>query len=138
MALAMMSNVESQMKVLARQRDHRELVDMLANFLEEVRKYSRLMASEAPQIAEPLVQVSWHCHVLCLWREFNGWQTEVLDVDGGQSVLPMGLASAQSPVRSQSADSEYLKLPVSSGVLTDCSVHRSLGKGLQGQRAGHH
>lgn len=126
------------MKDLARQRDHGELVDMLANFLEEVRKYSRLMASEAPQIAEPLVQVSWHCHIMWLWREFNVWQTEVLEVDGGKSVLPVGSASAPSPVRSKSADSEYLKLPVSSGVLTDCSVHRSLGEGLQGQRAGHH
>jgi hypothetical protein len=134
----MTNNVENQMKDLARQRDHRELVDMLANFLEEVRKYSRLMASEVPQIAEPLVQVSWHCHILCLWREFNVWQTEVLDVDGGQSVLPVGSASVPSPVRSKSADSEYLKLPALSGVLTDCSVHRSLGEGLQGQRAGHH
>ena len=69
--MAMMNNVENQMKDLARQRDHRELVDMLASFLEEVRKYSRLMASEAPQIAEPLVQVSWRSHIMWFWPEFN-------------------------------------------------------------------
>jgi len=58
MALSMMNNIENQRHHRARERDHRELVDMIAHFLEEVRKYSRFMATEAPQLGEPLLQVS--------------------------------------------------------------------------------
>jgi len=112
----MIRGAEDRMKDLAHQRNHGELVDMLASFIEEFRKYSRLMASEAPQIAEPLVQVSW-----------------------AQSYY-VGSASAPGPARFKSADSdsEYLKFPVLSRIVTDCPAHRSLGGGLQGQRAGHH
>jgi hypothetical protein len=110
MALGIMSNIENQMQHLAQQRDHRELVDMIAFFLEEVRKYSRLLASEAPQLSEPLVQVSWHGPIMWMRQEFNVWQSQVLEVDGGQATLPV--VSTPGPSRSKSADSEHFKHPV--------------------------
>lgn len=58
MALSMMNTIESHRHNQARERDHRQLVDMIAHFLEEVQRYSRFMATEASQLGEPLLQVS--------------------------------------------------------------------------------
>jgi len=54
----MMNNIENQRHHHAREREHRQLVDMIAHLQEEVRRYSRFMATEAPQLGESLLQVS--------------------------------------------------------------------------------
>jgi hypothetical protein len=56
----MMNSIDAHIRGQARERDHQQLVEMIASFIDEVRKYSRLMASEAPQLqlGQPLLQVS--------------------------------------------------------------------------------
>jgi hypothetical protein len=55
-----MNNVGGQMQHLAQQRDHRQLVDLMASFLDEFRKYGRFMTPEALQLGEPLrVSLAW-------------------------------------------------------------------------------
>jgi hypothetical protein len=102
-ALNMVKNSESQVREMARRRDHQQLFDMMAVLLEEVRKRAQLIASEASQPREQLLQVSlaWP---YCVDEEFNAWQTQVLEVEG-QGVVPK---VASSP-RSKPADRECLK-----------------------------
>lgn len=57
-ALSVMNTSENQLHEMARQRDHRQLFDMIAKYLDEVRTYVRLMSSPVPQQAEQLLQVS--------------------------------------------------------------------------------
>jgi hypothetical protein len=54
----MIKNSESQEQEMARQRNHQQLVDMIAALLEEVRKIGQFKISEAPQLREQLLQVS--------------------------------------------------------------------------------
>jgi hypothetical protein len=57
-ALSMMKSSEGQEREIARQRDHQQLVDMIAALLEVVLKLGQFRTSEARQTREQLVQVS--------------------------------------------------------------------------------
>jgi hypothetical protein len=54
----MVKSSESQEQEMARQRDHRQLFDTMVIVLEEVRKITYLVTSEASQPREQLPQVS--------------------------------------------------------------------------------
>jgi hypothetical protein len=54
----MMKSSEGQEREIARQRDHQQLVDMIAALLEVVLKLGQFRTSEARQTREQLVQVS--------------------------------------------------------------------------------
>jgi hypothetical protein len=59
-ALNMMKSSECLEQEMARQRDHRQLFDMIAVLLEEVRKTRPFLHSEVPQPREPAqVSLAW-------------------------------------------------------------------------------
>ncbi|KAI0003230.1 hypothetical protein BJV74DRAFT_881692 [Russula compacta] len=78
-ALSVMNTSESQMHEMTRQRDHRQLFDMMARYLDEVRTYVRLMSSQVPQQAEQQAE--------------QLLQEQVLDVEGQPSAPPVASSS---------------------------------------------
>lgn len=56
----MMNTIGAHNQGQAQERNHQQLVDMLASFIDEIRQYSRLVTPEALQLplGEPLLQVS--------------------------------------------------------------------------------
>jgi hypothetical protein len=80
-------------------------------------------------------ELAWSHYVdQLMWQEFNVWQSQVLEVDRGQTTLPV--VSTPGPSCPKLVDVEHFKHLVWSRVLT--YPYFSVGEGLQGQQASYH
>ena len=82
---------------MARQRDHQQMLDKIADLREEMQNRERSITLEAPQWHELPPQVSLTWPLACMREESNVWQPGVVEVDG------------QGDVPAVSADCGYFK-----------------------------
>jgi hypothetical protein len=71
--MSMVNLIGRQMDDVARQRDHNQLVDMMACILNEVRERRSSMTSETPEMDEATPKVSLECLIVWECKEFNVW-----------------------------------------------------------------
>lgn len=111
-----MTRKESEIQEMARQRDHQQMLDKIADLREEMQNRERSITLEAPQWHELPPQVSLTWPLACMREESNVWQPGVVEVDG------------QGDVPAVSADCGYFK---TSSWITHCPVNLRFREGFQ-------
>jgi hypothetical protein len=87
---------------MARQRDHRQILDKIADLREEMQNQESSTTLEEPQLHELLPQVSLAWPLAWMREESNVWQPGVVEVDGQGDVPPVsadcGYFMTSSPI----------------------------------------